>query len=89
MTLGKKNPFQFCPLHNLFRNLPTDCTISEKSLATFGFIFNSKVITGNATAPPPSEVMPKNKLRSTYICILNSSIPKYVPKIHYLMTTLR
>ena len=40
------------------RNLPTDCTISEKSLATFASIFNSKVITGNATAPPPSEVIP-------------------------------
>ena len=76
MTLGiiydtfelikKESFFKFWPLHNLFRNLPTDCTISEKSLATSGFIFNSNVITGNATAPPPSEVMPKDTLRSKY-----------------------
>ena len=38
--------------------LPQDWIISEKSLATFGQTFNAKVITGNATAPPPSEVIP-------------------------------
>ena len=38
---------------------PQDWIISEKSLATFGQTFNAKVITGNATAPPPSEVIPK------------------------------
>ena len=67
MTLGILYDFSLKKsFHNLLRNLPTDCTISEKSLATFGSIFNSKVITGNATAPPPSEVMPKDKLRIKY-----------------------
>ena len=40
-------------------NSPQDWIIREKSLATVGQTFNAKVITGNATAPPPSEVIPK------------------------------
>ena len=39
--------------------LPQDCIINEKSLATVGLTFNAKVITGKATAPPPSDVIPK------------------------------
>ena len=42
-----------------YETLPQDWIISEKSLATLGQTFNAKVITGNATAPPPSEVIPK------------------------------
>jgi len=30
----------------------------EKSLATAGSILMARVMTGNATAPPPSDVMP-------------------------------
>ena len=33
--------------------------MSEKSLAMAGEIPRAKVITGKATAPPPSEVMPE------------------------------
>ena len=44
-------------LANLY-DLPKDCVISEKSLATEGSIFKAKVMTGNATAPPPSDVAP-------------------------------
>ncbi len=32
--------------------------MSEKSLAMAGLIPRARVITGKATAPPPSEVMP-------------------------------
>jgi len=32
--------------------------MSEKSRATSGVMFNASVITGNATAPPPSLVIP-------------------------------
>ena len=39
---------------------PQDWIISEKSLATAGVILKAKVITGKATAPPPSDVMPIN-----------------------------
>ena len=46
-------------LKNNCEILPQDWIISEKSLATVGQTFNAKVITGNATAPPPSEVIPK------------------------------
>lgn len=41
--------------------LPQDWIMSEKSLATEGAIPRARVITGNATAPPPSEVMPETK----------------------------
>jgi hypothetical protein len=37
---------------------PQDWIISEKSLATAGEMLKAKVITGKATAPPPSDVMP-------------------------------
>ena len=47
-------------MYSLELLLPQDCIISEKSLATVGATFNAKVITGNATAPPPSDVIPKN-----------------------------
>ena len=40
--------------------LPHDWIIIEKSLATGEGIFNAKVITGYATAPPPSEVIPES-----------------------------
>ena len=40
--------------------LPQDWIIIEKSLATGEGIFNAKVITGYATAPPPSEVIPES-----------------------------
>ena len=32
--------------------------MSEKSLATEGLILRARVMTGKATAPPPSEVIP-------------------------------
>lgn len=38
--------------------IPTVCIMSEKSLAHSGSILNTSVITGKATAPPPSEVAP-------------------------------
>jgi hypothetical protein len=38
--------------------LPQDCVINEKSLAIVGLIFKTRVMTGKATAPPPSEVAP-------------------------------
>ena len=37
---------------------PHDWIIKEKSLATAGLIPRASVITGKATAPPPSLVMP-------------------------------
>ena len=40
------------------QNLPQDWHIIEKSLATDGSIPSARVMTGNATAPPPSEVAP-------------------------------
>jgi len=41
--------------------LPQDCTMNEKSLATEGGICKAKVMTGKATAPPPSDVAPPIK----------------------------
>ena len=38
--------------------IPQDCIMSEKSLATMGLMPNPRVITGKATAPPPSDVIP-------------------------------
>ena len=36
--------------------------MSEKSLAMAGLMPRARVITGKATAPPPSEVIPGKKL---------------------------
>ena len=41
-----------------FQYSPHDWIIKEKSLATAGLIPRASVITGKATAPPPSLVMP-------------------------------
>ena len=38
--------------------MPVACIIMEKSLAMDGAMLNARVITGKATAPPPSDVMP-------------------------------
>lgn len=38
--------------------MPTDWIMKEKSRATGGAIPNTRVITGKATAAPPSEVAP-------------------------------
>ncbi len=46
------------------RRSPQDWIISEKSLATVGSTFNASVITGKATAPPPSVVIPKSEILS-------------------------
>ena len=45
-------------MHSYKAALPHDWIINEKSLATAGAIPNAKVMTGKATAPPPSEVIP-------------------------------
>ena len=39
--------------------IPHDCIIREKSRAIAGFMPKARVITGKATAPPPSEVIPE------------------------------
>ncbi len=46
---------------NAAADIPHDWIISEKSRATAGDVPNANVITGNATAPPPSDVIPGNK----------------------------
>ena len=53
--------------------------MSEKSLAIFVSMFKSSVMTGKATAPPPSLVIPKKFYSLTH---LTTAIPATVaPKI--------
>ena len=40
-------------------DIPNDCMRTEKSRAVTGDILKARVITGKATAPPPSLVIPK------------------------------
>src|SRR6056297_422980 len=47
--------------------IPMDCIRNEKTLASCGSISNSLVKTGNATAPPPSEVAPAIKYPNTIV----------------------
>jgi hypothetical protein len=44
--------------------------MSEKSLATAGSIFKAKVMTGKATAPPPSEVAPATMDPKTMVMVM-------------------
>lgn len=45
-------------MFRIYELLPADCMISEKSRAIDGSMWSRSVMTGNATAPPPSEVIP-------------------------------
>ena len=47
--------------------IPQDWIISEKSRATAGDMLKARVMTGKATAPPPSLVIPKQKRRIHYV----------------------
>ena len=49
-----------CKFEKIYKNvfLPQDWIMREKSLATAGLIPRARVITGKATAPPPSLVIP-------------------------------
>ena len=51
--------------------IPHDCIIREKSLATAGATLRARVITGKATAPPPSLVIPKGKIKKTFFLCSN------------------
>ncbi len=57
--------------------IPQDCTMSEKSLATVGSIPNAKVMTGNATAPPPSDVIPATNAPKTMVKVICQRSAKY------------
>ena len=45
--------------------------MSEKSRATLGGIWNPRVITGKATAPPPSLVAPAMKEPNAMVTLMN------------------
>merc|ERR1711962_179943 len=48
-------------------DIPQDWIIKLKSLATAGLIPSARVITGKATAPPPSLVIPATKAPKTMV----------------------
>ena len=59
MNTWKEKFVSIYDIEKEYKILPQDWIISEKSLATVGQTFKAKVITGNATAPPPSDVIPR------------------------------
>jgi hypothetical protein len=51
--------------------------MSEKSLATDGASFRMRVITGKATAPPPSEVAPPMKDPMSIVTVIGKYLGKF------------
>ena len=51
-------------------SLPQHWIIMEKSLATEGDRWRTKVMTGNATAPPPSDVAPPIKEPTSMVMVI-------------------
>ena len=65
--------------------IPHDWIMSEKSRATAGLMPKASVMTGKATAPPPSLVILVNK-SSEFSCINVNTFKRDIP---YMITTYK